>query len=195
MVSTTPPPPKTGGSGGFIAAAVVMLLLMGGLIYWKLRGTEEPPQAAPTPPPPSATHATLEEPPPPPPPPVVEEDAGSKTTRNVIKGKGGNTGGGCGGECSGPSPQLQAALRGKAGQSRGCYERALRQNNLLQGRLVVGVRIGPQGQVCSAGIVQNSLGDPGVASCVVQMFRAGSFPATGSGCAEANVPMNFVPKT
>jgi hypothetical protein len=192
MVSTTPPPPKTGGSGGFIAAAIVMLLLMGGLIYWKLRGGEEP-HAAQPPPPPSTTQATLEEPPPPPPPPVKEEDAGKPPTKSLVR-KGG-LGGSCSGECGGPSPQLQAALRGKAGQARGCYERALRQNNLLQGRIVLSVRVGPQGQVCNANIVQNALGDPGVASCVVQMFRAGSFPATQGGCAEANVPMNFIPKT
>jgi hypothetical protein len=194
MVSTTPPPPKTGGSGGFIAAAIVMLLLMGGLIYWKLRGSDEPKQATPPTTPPTATQATLEEPPPPPPPPVLEEDAGAKPQKAVVKSKGGG-GGGCGGECSGPSPQLQASLRGKAGQARGCYERALRQNNLLQGRMVVGVRIGSQGQVCNASIVQNALGDPGVASCVVQMFRAGTFPAPQGGCAEANVPLNFIPKT
>ena len=193
MVSTAPPPPKTGGSGGFIAAAVVMLLLMGGLIYWKLRGGEEPKATAPPPPPPTAP-ATLEEPPPPPPPIVEEPDAGQKVVKSVVKGKGGGATG-CGGECSGPSPQLQSALRGKAGQSRGCYERALRQNNLLQGRLVLNVKIGSQGQVCNANIVQNGLGDPGVASCVVQMFRAGSFPAPGNGCAEANVPLNFVPKS
>ena len=191
MVSTTPPPPK-GGSGGFIAAAIVMLLLMGGLIYWKLRGGEEPKQATPPPPPPSATQAALEEPPPPP-PKLVEEDAGKAPQKTVVRKGGGSFG--CGGDCSGPSPQLQAALRGKAGQARGCYERALRQNNLLQGRVVVSVRIGPQGQVCNANIVQNALADPSVAGCVVQMFRAGSFPAPQGGCAEANVPMNFIPKT
>jgi hypothetical protein len=169
-----------------------MLLLMGGLIYWKLRGGEEPKAVTPPPPPPTA-QATLEEPPPPPPPVIEEPDAGQKVVKTVVKKGGGGVG--CGGECSGPSPQLQSALRGKAGQSRGCYERALRQNNLLQGRLVLNVKIGSQGQVCNANIVQNGLGDPGVASCVVQMFRAGSFPAPGNGCAEANVPLNFVPKS
>jgi hypothetical protein len=167
---------------------------MGGLIYWKLHGTnEEPKQAAPTPPTPSATVATLEEPPPPPPPPVAEEDAGKSQGKSLVRKSAGA--GSCGGECVGPSPELQAALRGKAGQVRGCYERALRQNNLLQGRLVVSVRVGSAGQVCSANIVQDGLGDPTVATCVVQRFRAGAFPAPQGGCAEANVPMNFIPKT
>jgi hypothetical protein len=90
---------------------------------------------------------------------------------------------------------LRSALAAKAGQARGCYERALRQNTMLQGRLVVNVRVGPQGQVCSAGIGQNALGDPGVASCVLQMFRAGTFPPAQGGCVDTAVPMNFVPKT
>jgi hypothetical protein len=49
--------------------------------------------------------------------------------------------------------------------------------------------------VCSAGIASNSVGDPGVASCVLGMFRSGSFPAPQGGCVDAQVPMNFIPKS
>ena len=182
-------PPKS-GSGAFIAAALLMLLVMGGLIFWKLRGgSEEKPIATPPPPPPQAP--MLEEPPPPPPPPEEVVDSGTKTT--VIKKVGAS--GGCAGECTGKEPAgLRSALAAKAGQARGCYERALRQNATLSGRLAVSVRIGPGGAVCSANVAQNGLGDPGVASCVVAMFRGASFPAPEGGCVDAQVPMNFVPK-
>lgn len=189
--STRPPPPKTGG-GAFVAAAVVMLLLMGGLIYWKMKGEDEPKPVATMAP--TVSAAPVFEAPPPPPPPIKEEpDAGKKVVRVSSKGVGG---GGCAGECKGTVPAgLNGALRAKAGAARGCYERALRQNAMLQGKIVVGVRVGPQGQVCSANIVSNSLGDPGVASCTLGMFRSSSLPPPNGGCVDVQVPMNFVPKT
>jgi TonB family protein len=167
-----------------------MLLLIGGLIFWKLRGSGDPPVAT-APPPASTPEIKFEQPPPPPPPPPVEEDAGKKAVGKKFTGP---VTGGCAGPCTGDSAMTRAGLSGKAGQARGCYERALRNNNALQGRLTVSVRVGPQGQVCSAAVASNSLGDPGVASCVVQMFRSSSFPPPQGGCMDAQVPMNFVPK-
>ncbi len=181
-------PPVKGGSAGFIVAALLMLLLIGGLIFWKMRGNEEKPVV--TPPPPDSKPMVFEQPPPPPPPPVPEEpDAGKKKVARV-----GTPSGGCSGSCTGDSALTRSGLSGKAGQARGCYERALRNNNTLAGHLTIAVRVGPQGQVCSASVASNSLGDPGVASCVVQMFRSSSFPPPQGGCMDAQVPMNFVPK-
>ena len=191
--STRPPPPPKSGGGGFIVAAIVMLLLMGGLIYWKVGGKEDPQPVATTPPVVSTPAPVFEAPPPPPPPIEKTEDAGKKVVKAV---RGGSGGGACGGECKGTAPAaLQGALRGKAGAARGCYERALRQNAMLQGKIMVAVRVGAQGQVCSANIVSNTLGDPGVASCVLGMFRSSSLPPPNGGCVDVQVPMNFVPKT
>jgi len=191
--TTTPPPPRT-GSGGFIAAAGVMLVLMGGLIYWKMAvpaaAPAEPPKPVPVPQP----TAVLEEPPPPPPKLEAVVDAAPKAVQRPKAAVDGA--GPCSGQCTGTaSATLKSALFAKGTQAKGCYERALRQNTMLQGRLVINVRVGPKGQVCSAGVAQNSLGDPGVAACVLQMFRSGAFPAPQGGCVDAQVPMNFVPKT
>jgi hypothetical protein len=187
--SAAPAPPKS-GNAGFIVAALIMLLLIGGLIFWKMRGSEEKPVA--TPPPTSTPEIKLEAPPPPPPPPPeVEEDAGKKPNGKKFVG---TPTGGCAGPCTGDSALTRSGLSGKAGQARGCYERALRNNNTLSGRLTMSVRVGPQGQVCSASVASNTLGDPGVASCVAQMFRSSSFPPPQGGCMDAQVPMNFVPK-
>jgi hypothetical protein len=172
-----------------------MLLLMGGLIYWKTRGSDEPKTTTPQPPIAASTAtAVLDEPPPPPPPPEEPKDAGadSKQPAKHIVSSGG---GGCSGECKGEAPgNLRSVLAGKAAQARGCYERALRQNAMLEGRLKIGLRIGPTGSVCSATITQNELGDPGVASCVLQMFRGSPFPAPTGGCVDAEVPMTFEPR-
>jgi hypothetical protein len=59
---------------------------------------------------------------------------------------------------------------------------------------MVSVRVGPAGEVCAASIASDSLGDPGVSSCVVQKFQAGSYPAPINGCIEVRVPLRFEPK-
>jgi hypothetical protein len=193
MADTTPPPPKSGGSGPFIIAAVVMLLIMGGLIFWKMGGSEpaktDAPMAATTP-----TPQGLDEPPPPPPPPPVEEDAGKPEEKQKAKvGGGGNP---CAKECTGtPTGALQSALSGRAAQSRGCYETALRNNATLEGTLVVRVKVGPNGQVCSARASNDGLHDPGVTNCVINKFSSATLPAPeGGGCAEVDVPMRFQAK-
>jgi hypothetical protein len=58
----------------------------------------------------------------------------------------------------------------------------------------VSVRVGTTGAVCSANITQNELGDPGVASCVAQIFRGASFAPPTGGCVEAQVPIKFSPQ-
>jgi hypothetical protein len=197
MSETTPPVPKSGGSGPFILAAIVMLLLMGGLIIWKMKGSDEtakvqPPKIAAT-----VEQPALDEPPPPPPPPVASADASAKPddAKPGAKKIGSGLGGGTCGQCSGePNPGLPAALRAKAGQSRSCYEHALRQNAMLAGHMTISMKINQQGQVCSAS-ANGELADPSVANCVVQMFRSSLFPAPTNGCVDAAVPLNFQPKT
>jgi outer membrane biosynthesis protein TonB len=199
MSETTPPVPKSGGSGPFILAAIVMLLLMGGLIYWKTKssGTETAKVEAPKP---SATvdQPSLDEPPPPPPPPVASTDASAApdTTKPGTKKLGGGGGGSCG-PCTGDAtPSIVSALHAKGAQARSCYEHALRQNAMLQGRMSINITISATGSVCSAGIGSNGLGDPSVANCVVQMMKSGTFSAPGgNSCVQVAVPLNFTPKT
>lgn len=192
--STTPPPPKS--NTGFIAAAIVMVLLMGGLIYWKTSSSKEPEKTPPPPPKPTAATApTMEEQLAP--PPIAEVAPSATAAAEPKKGVGGGGGGvaGCPAECTGTaSGALQSAVRAKGGAARGCYERALRQNATLQGKMSVTVRVGTSGQACSVN-VSNGLGDPGVGSCVAQMFRSGTYPAPQGGCVDIAVPLNFVPKT
>ncbi len=194
QTSMPPPPPTHSGGRAFIGVIIVMLLMMGGLLYWKFGKKDAPPPPAPIPSQTAAALPTFDEAPPPPPP--AEPDAGKKeapTKRHVVS-SGGN--GGCNAVCSGDAPAaLRGALSGAAGSVRGCYERALRQNQMLQGRLVVAVKIGPHGQSCGASISTDTLGDPSVASCVLQKFRGGSFPPPIGGCADLQVPISFMPKT
>lgn len=195
MSSQAPPPPPKGGSGGYIAAAIVMLLLIGGLVFWKLGSSDtEVVETMPTAPPKATEAPSMEEPAPPPPP---EEEVAPKPVETVEK-KVASTGGGmagCNNVCNGTlSAQGQSALGAKGGQARGCYNRALRNNATLEGKMTVAVKISPTGAVCSASVRNDTLNDPTVSTCVTQMFRAGKFPAPAGGCVDAQVPLNFVSK-
>jgi hypothetical protein len=177
----------------YLVVALLLMLAVAGLLW--LKASREPePAAAPV----AATPAAAAPPPtaePPPPPPPIEEpeepepepekaapEAKAAAPRNTA----------CSGECAGEATaEVRQTLRGKAGQARSCYNRALSQNSALSGKLLVGVRIGPAGQVCSASLVSDTLGDDSVSRCVLQRFRAGPYPKPTGGCVDVQVPISF----
>jgi TonB family protein len=66
-------------------------------------------------------------------------------------------------------------------QVRMCYERALRQNPGLRGRLAVQFTIGPEGSVLAATIQSSTLNRPDLEACVTAMVRGWSFPRPPDG--------------
>jgi outer membrane biosynthesis protein TonB len=182
------PPPSSGGAI-YIIAVIALVAAIGALVCWKLKGSSET-AVAPIPSAPATPTAALVEPPPPPPP--IEEDSGSganpatRTTGNYNP---------CTAKCSGTgNSALNTALSARAGAARPCYERALRVNSALQGKLTVSVRVDPQGNVCGASIASDAIHSPEVSNCVMGMFRSAKFPPPTGGCIEAQVPLSFVPK-
>ena len=196
--TTPPPPPPKHGSGQFVGAAIIMLLLMGGLIYWKLGGSPDQPSAPPPAPvasgPAEPTVDQIVPAPPPPPPPPVTEDAGVSTTKKVATTGIGTNCSACG-SCAGQeAPSFTSVLRARASQAQRCYEKALSQQEGLQGKLSVNVCVGVGGAVCSASVSKDTLGSPLVSQCVLNIYRATTFPSPKNGCVQAEVPMNFLPE-
>jgi outer membrane biosynthesis protein TonB len=130
----------------------------------------------------------------PPPPPIASQDAGPapESTKKVVA-----TSTFCAtcGKCTGtPAPNFQSIVRGRAGSAQRCYEKALAQQEQLQGKLSVNLCVGVGGGVCGASIASDSLGSPLVSQCVLNIFRATTFPSPKNGCVDAQVPLNFVPQ-
>jgi outer membrane biosynthesis protein TonB len=188
--------PTSGSSGTpYIIASVLLVVVIAVVLWFKFRKAEATVQqptvvkSAPTqqvaapdfdlPPPPSVDAASDADP-----------DAAS---RRVQPTGGGNV---CSGPCQGTdTPALSSALRGAAGSARGCYERALRTNSMLQGRLKIAVRVGPSGNVCSASVVEDSLRSAEVSSCVLGLFRGRPFPPpAGGSCVDVTIPVSFTPQ-
>lgn len=192
-MSTTAPPPKPSGSKPFVIAVLLMLLLMGGLIYWKLSGEEPAPTVAPVPTA-TATGPVIDQviPPPPPPPPSASSAPSVVTKKAPAKFDSFcSTCGSCRGtETNG----FRGALAGRAALAQRCYEKALGTQEGLTGKLTVGLCVGVGGQVCSAGIEKDTLGSPLVSQCVLNIYRATTFPSPKNGCVQAQVPLNFIPK-
>ncbi|WP_394825151.1 AgmX/PglI C-terminal domain-containing protein [Pendulispora albinea] len=149
-----------------------------------------PSAAGSAPPAPSFNHAQLDEVPPPPPP---EPDAGPVKSTRVASSSG--TAGCEPKVCAGAvTSELETALAFRAKQAHRCYDQALTQDNTLQGKVQISVRIAPSGNVCNVGVASNDMGTPVVAQCVAGYFKqAAHFPSPKGGCLDTVVPISFVP--
>ena len=194
----SPIPERPRGGRGWVIIAL-LALVAGGAALWAKQRPQPTPVAAAAPPPKPAAPVQLAEPPPPPPPepePVVAPPPEEAKPVEAPKAAGKRLPKGCDAKvCTGTDTmEIHGALGAKAGQGRGCYERALSRNAELQGKIEVDVRIAPSGEVCSAALAKDTLQDPAVTSCVLQRFRSGQFPKPGGGgCLDTRVPINFVP--
>jgi len=185
--------PTSSGGGWYIAGIVVLVLLIAGLVWWKLS------RPAPVAQPPVIQSVTAVNTPPPPvldipmPPELDAAADAPPTSTSKPVGGGENL---CAGQCTGDAPPaLQSALSGAGSAARGCYERALRTDPTLAGRIVVSVRVASNGNVCGASLTQNTVGSAGVGDCVLGLFRGKRFPgATGGKCVDVNVPLSFTPR-
>jgi outer membrane biosynthesis protein TonB len=193
MTTTTTPPPKS-SSRPFIIAMLVMLIVIGGLVVYNLGGDEKP-ATAQAPGDTAPTAAAIPDHTLPPPPPIASEDAGPAPPEAKKKIVSGSTFCSSCGKCEGTAAaNFRSIVRGRAASAQRCYEKALAQQEGLQGKLSVSLCVGVGGGVCGASISNDSLGSPLVSQCVLNIFRATTFPSPKNGCVDAQVPLNFVPQ-
>ena len=98
----------------------------------------------------------------------------------------------CTGELDASAVRRVVAQQGP--QVRACYERALKQNNILQGTVMVRMIIGTDGSVDQVS-VGGSLRDNEVFGCVRRLAQGWEFPRpTGNSCAQVNAPFAMTPR-
>ena len=170
---------------------LLMVLVVAALIVYKC-SSEDAPQKPPEPVVAAAPPAPDQVMPPPPPLPTAV-DAGTAETakKSPVQSTFCATCANCTGTAA---PNFSSIVRGRAGAAQRCYEKALSQQDQLQGKLTVNLCVGVGGGVCSASIASDSLGSPLVSQCVLNIFRATTFPSPKNGCVAAQVPLNFVPQ-
>ena len=90
--------------------------------------------------------------------------------------------------------QLSAVIKGQPSkQVQTCYERALKDNNLLQGSMTVLLTIGASGSVRAVS-VDGTLRDRQVYACVKRVAKTWKFPKPSDGCVRTSVPFQMMPK-
>jgi TonB family protein len=85
---------------------------------------------------------------------------------------------------------VAAVIRRGMHAVKACYQRGIKKNPNLQGKLTVRLTINTMGRVTQVEI-DDALGDPGVASCTKRRARYWRFPPPRDGTAEVSVPFVF----
>lgn len=85
---------------------------------------------------------------------------------------------------------VATVIRQRVGAVQSCYERELKKNPSLKGKLVVQFTIGTAGRVTSASVVSNGLNSAEVGSCVVSRIQSWRFPKPEGG--SVTVSKSFV---
>jgi outer membrane biosynthesis protein TonB len=190
--SSLPPLKKNDGKYGLIA---LLLLLAAGALWFFLKTEDPPPQAEVIEPVPEAPAreqfaAELE---------IPEGDAGPEDSHDdevAAKPSRPSQTRPEDWDCRGnlEAVQLSAVIKGQPSkQVQTCYERALKDNNLLQGSMKVLLTIGSDGSV-KAVSVDGTLADRQVYACVKRVAKTWKFPKPQGGCVRTSVPFQMMPK-
>ena len=190
--SSLPPLKKNDGKYGLIA--LLLLLGAGGLWFFFRSDDAEPPAEAEPPPVEAPAREQFA--------PAIEipeeEDAGAEepvgqppgVSEAPVPSKPQDW------ECSGSidTAQVRAVITGAARkQVQTCYERGLKENNLLQGSMEVDLTIDASGSVQAVSI-GGTLRDRRVHACVKRVAKSWQFPRPTGGCVRINVPFQMTPK-
>ncbi|MCA9601511.1 MAG: AgmX/PglI C-terminal domain-containing protein [Polyangiales bacterium] len=179
-------------SGGNAKYAIIGLLLFGGALgAYFLMDNEAPPAEAPPPEAPKRSTALAEpEIEIPDPVPDAGPDTGAPKPKIVYKYV--NSEWACAGQLE--PAAAKSVIQANSRQIRSCYERALKNNNQLQGKAVLQVRVDKGGNV--AGVrVGGTLKDEQVFACMRQLANTWKFGTpTGGGCAVVQAPFDFKPQ-
>jgi hypothetical protein len=89
--------------------------------------------------------------------------------------------------------KLAAYVRGRKGAIQQCYEKELKRNPSLKGKVVVRFNITPAGRTSEIDIEENTLGNEAVASCIKTTIRGWVFPFKPDSDVPVAYPFVFAP--
>lgn len=108
----------------------------------------------------------------------------------------GSAGGGAGRRNYKPTrtdEEIQLVFDRNKGSIFGIYNRALRDNAALQGRMVLRLTIAPSGEVTNIGIISSELGDPDLERRLLLRIKAFDFGAKDVDTVTVTYPIHFFP--
>jgi protein TonB len=115
-------------------------------------------------------------------------EAGKKSTQATA----GNSNGAGGAARS--EEEIRKIMEQHKGAIYSIYNRALRQNATLEGKMVVKIVIDPSGKIVEATLVSSELGDSDLEGKILQRIRLISFPASSVARTTINQTFDFLPQ-
>jgi hypothetical protein len=91
-----------------------------------------------------------------------------------------------------PPAEIHRVVRDSFGPLRQCYERGLRENPSLHGRVLVNFLVGPDGTVRRVSDLGSEMPDGAVVSCVARVFCGLVFPSPTGGAVTVAYPLVFL---
>jgi len=91
-----------------------------------------------------------------------------------------------------PISDADRVVAGLRGRFRSCYQTGLNSDPNMSGKVIISARVGPNGEVSSADVAQNTGLSPGVAACIAGVVKRATFSAPGGGGSTLSIPVTFV---
>lgn len=91
-----------------------------------------------------------------------------------------------------PISDADRVIAGLRARFRSCYQQGLNSDPSMAGKVIISAKVGPNGEVSSADIAQNTGLSPTVASCIANVVKRATFSAPGGGGSTIQVPVTFV---
>ena len=103
------------------------------------------------------------------------------------------SGSGSGSTAGRTSDEVERVFQKYRGRIDSLYNRALRKNPMLQGKVVIELTVAPNGQVVSARIVSSELGDETLERKLVLSIKKFKFPTSKAAQTTITYPIDFLP--
>lgn len=91
-----------------------------------------------------------------------------------------------------PISDADRVVAGLRARFRQCYQTGLNSDPTMSGKVVISAKVGPNGEVSSADVSQNTGLSPSVASCIANVVKRATFSAPGGGGSTLQIPVTFV---
>ncbi|MEL6544217.1 MAG: AgmX/PglI C-terminal domain-containing protein, partial [Myxococcota bacterium] len=93
------------------------------------------------------------------------------------------------------SAAIAKVVRRRIRSLQDCYEKELKRDPSLAGKIEVEFTIGEDGRIEEAGVSNNTMGSDAVGSCIVSRVRRWRFPTPDGGSVTVNYPFIFTPSS
>lgn len=116
----------------------------------------------------------------------------AESGKKAMAAKAGNSDGAGGAARS--EEEIRKIMEQHKGAIYSIYNRALRQNPALQGKMVVKIVIDPSGRIVEASMVSSELGDSALEGRILQRIKLITFPASNVARTTLNQTFDFLPQ-